>query len=202
MEYQIKRISNKEIDILAKEKEFPVNSINSLGIIIPYSYLKELVSLNWYDILFAVENGFLLLQSVIECAVKKIENNEDYTCEVLELACITKDELSECRDLIYCDLKKLANQVLDVYKKETKAKILYVLLSWVFDHRELYEDPLNIVEFIYDDFGFPESISSFVRYRPVNESALNLNNLGVEHLFENWKDYLNKEKIKYLKQEE
>lgn len=199
MESQIKKITNKELDDLTKKNELPVNSMNSLGICIPYEYFIKLVCLNWYDILFAVKNGFLPLQAVVEYSVEKIKDDETCTKEILDLACITKEELIDCRDLIYQNLRKLAEQVSEKAKSTVSDKILYVLLSWVFDHRNLYEDPLEIVEFIYDDFNFPKSISSFIKYMPIGESKIGSSDLSIERLFRNWEDYLRNEKDKYLK---
>lgn len=80
MEYQIKKLTDKQIDKLILESKFPMNS---LSIFIPYSYALKLVDLNWSDMLFAIENGYFTHQSAIEHAIAEIEKNENYSQAIL-----------------------------------------------------------------------------------------------------------------------
>lgn len=59
---------------------------------------------------------------------------------------------------------------------------MYILLHWVFEHKEYYEDPLREVEFIYADFDFPKSIVNFVRYMPTDQPLLSTVEANIERL--------------------
>lgn len=189
MEYQINKITNEQLDKLAIESNLPMNS---LRISIPYSYFSKLVELNWYDVSFAIENGFLSHHSAIEHAIIELENNENYSQTVLDLACLSPEEAIHPYS-IQQYLGELAKQVADEAKNETKSKVMYILLNWVLEHKECYKDPLKVVEFIYDDFGFPKSIVNFVRYKPIDQPLLSTMEANAERLYNNWKDYLNKQ---------
>lgn len=189
MEYQINKITNEQLDKLAIESNLPMNS---LRISIPYSYFSKLVDLNWHDVLFAIENGFLSHQSAIEHAIVELENNDNYSQTVLDLACLLPDEAVHPYS-VQQYLNELAKQISDEAKNETRNKVMYILLNWVFEHKEYYEDPLKVVEFIYDDFDFPKLIVNFVRYKPADQPLLSTVEANIERLYNNWKDYLDKQ---------
>ena len=69
-----------------------------------------------------------------------------------------------------------------------------MVLNWVLEHKELYPDPLETVEIIYADFDYPEVISKFVRYMPMNEESLGSPELNMERLYRKCKNYLESKK--------
>lgn len=183
MEYQINKISNEQLDKLAIKSSFPMNS---LGISIPYEFFSRLANLNWYDILFAIKNGFLSYQSAIKHAIIEVLNNENFSQTILDLSCLSL--VGEFQSyLVQQYLNELVNQISNEKKSETKNKVMYILLYWIFENKECYEDPLKVVEFIYDDFDFPISMVEFVRYMPANQSLLNTADENMEQLYRNWK---------------
>ena len=169
--------------------------MNTLKLSIPYSYFAKSADLNWHDILFAIENSFLSCKSAIEHAILEFEKNENCSQEVIELACLLRDEAHN--HVIYEFLVKLANQTSCEEKKETKDKMLYIILNWIFDHKESYEDPLEAVECIYDDFGFPGSIVKLIRYMPSDEPPLNTVEASIERIYNRWSNFLDVQKAKY-----
>lgn len=183
MEYQINKISNEQLDKLAIKNSFP---INSLGISIPYEFFSKLAKLNWYDILFAIENGFLSYQFAIKYAISEVLNNENLSQTILDLACLSP--IGEFQSYLAQQyLNELVNQISNEKKSETKNKVMYILLYWIFENKECYEDPLKVVEFIYDDFNFPISMVEFVRYMPATQPLLNTVDENIEQLYRNWK---------------
>jgi len=179
------------LDEIAVANNFPMNS---LGISIPYTYCSESVALNWNDILFAIKNNFLPHQSAIEHAISKLEN-DDYPQIVLDLACLTQKEAVYPHS-IHPYIDELANLETEDEKNKTKDKIMYVLLKWVFANRECYEEPLQVVQFIYDDFDFPKQISSFAGYM-LTEPDLGLIELNEQRALDNWKTFLDEQDNKY-----
>jgi len=120
----------------------------------------------------------------MEHAIVELENNENYSQKVLDLACLSPEEAVHPYS-IQQYLDELAKQIADEAKNETRCKVMYILLNWVFEHKEYYEDPLKVVEFIYDDFDFPKSIVKFVRYKPTDQPLLSTVEANIERLYNN-----------------
>jgi hypothetical protein len=171
-------------------------SMNTLGISFTYVYASEIVKLNWFDIFFAINNGYLNYQSAIEHARNELENNDTYSHAVLNLACLSVAE-TIFPHIIHPFIDELINQTSEKEKSEAKDKIMYVLLKWVYDHKTDYDDPLSIVEYVYDDFGFPETIISFVRYLPMQGPNLGSRAKNTARLFDNWESFLSKQQEKW-----
>lgn len=193
MEKSPNKITNEQIDKLIIESNHPMNS---LGIQIPYSYFSGLVKLNWYDVLFAIENIYLPLESVIKHAEKEIDENPNYHESVFDLVILSPNEADTVYE-INKSLAELTKQVADEDKLEARDKVLYVLLKWIFEHQESYVDPLKVVEIIYDDFNYPEVIKNFVRYEPSPQTILGKIDANIERLYNNWRSYLEVQEKKY-----
>lgn len=148
MEGRIKFLSNDIADELVINSK---NSSNSLSLIIPYEYVKEKISVNWSDMLFLISNGYLYRTSAIEYAIEMMSVSTDN--RIIYLACTDKNDVFE--ELFWRYIKSLADELTQELKKESKIKVMYVLLSWLYDNRLSIEDPIHILDIIYDDFGFP-----------------------------------------------
>lgn len=48
--------------------------------------------------------------------------------------------------------------------ENAKNKLLYLVLSYLYDNRNRIEDFLCVVDIVYDDFGFPKIISKQIDY--------------------------------------
>lgn len=167
--------------------------MNSLNITLHYDYVSELIRLTWQDIMYGIENRFLTEDAVIKYAVDELCIDENPSEIILELSCL------QIGDSIYPymdELKRLQQEQKNS-DGSPKEKFLYVLLNWVYEHKNNYEDPLDAVEYIYGDFDYPEIISKFVKYMPLEEPNLGSVELNRERLFKYWKNYLDREKTKY-----
>lgn len=194
MELLINKITNDQIDQTILKSDQP---LNSLGIQVPYEYFSELVKLNWYDILFAVQNNYLSIKAVVEHACYEVKGKENYHELELELAITSQNDI-EASDKIMRNIAELAELVSDDDKLRFNDKVLYVLLSWIFEHQGNFVDPLRVIEIIYDDYNFPESMKDFVRYEPSTNAIINSRDQNVDRMFSNWQSYLKKEAKKYM----
>ena len=186
MDTSTKLISNEQLDKHISESTY---SMNSLGICLDYSFVIKSVTLNWYDILFAIENGYLSCQSAVEHASLQLEVTESYSQAVLDLACLKSDEANHLC-VVQPYINELADKVSVHDKNVSKQKMLYVILKWVFENRGKYLDPLKLVEIIYADFDYPDAISSFVRYMPPSKPNMGMTKSKNEKLFDNWSNFL------------
>lgn len=161
--------------------------MNTLNISLPYSYVSELVNLSWRDISFAVEQGFLTTDAAIEHAAVELGKDDKPLQSVIDLVCLRKYES------IHPSLDQLVIAEGKQSNDEVQEKFLYLLLNWVYEHREMYSDPLEVVEHIYADFNYPVTVSYFVRYMPSEQPPLSSVELNRERLYGYWKDYLGKQ---------
>ncbi|HIQ51678.1 MAG TPA: DUF2247 family protein, partial [Pseudomonas pachastrellae] len=63
---------------------------------------------------------------------------------------------------------------------------IFLSFFWVFINRGKYQDPLGIVEELYADFDYPESVAPIVRYMPAADPSV----AGENQLFKNWSNML------------
>jgi hypothetical protein len=162
--------------------------MNTLGILFQYSYIANLVTLNWHDVSFAIEQGFLSRKTASEHAAVELSENENPTQSVIDLAFLEKNES------IHPYIGELSSNVPEHKRRETHNKFLYILLNWVYEHRYDYPDPLEIVEIIYADFNYPTEISDFVRYMPISQPVLGTLEENKDRLYANWKKFLDSQK--------
>jgi len=195
MELQIDKITNEQID---KQVTKSSSSFNSLSIQLPYSYVKEAVKLNWHDVLFAIETGYLSHLSAIEYAASELEENDSCSQEIIDLVSLSPDEAVYPQS-IHPYIDELASFVSKNIKDKTPSKLMYVLLKWIFEQRDCYCDPLRVVEIIYDDFNFPQEMACFVRYMPMQQPDLGSQELNQKRLFNNWQDFLDKQQTIFAK---
>jgi hypothetical protein len=151
------------------------------------------MNLSWRDLLFAIEHGFMTKKAAIEHAEYVIEKEQEPSQKVLDLAWVNSEES------IYPYLNELSNQSSEQDSDAPEEKFLFLLLNWVFEHKEQFSDPLEMVEAIYADFDYPEEISKFVRYMPVQQPISNSIETTVQKLYNNWEMFLKEEKMKYSK---
>ncbi len=164
--------------------------MNTLNILMPYEYVSSLISLNWYDILFAVEQKFLSPTAATEHAILELEKKDNPKQTVIDLACLEKG------DPIHPFIDELGASS-EQNKKEAQEKFLFVLLNWVYEHKEIYSDQLGAVEIIYADFDYPQIISNFVRYMPSEQPLLGTQEENIKRLYNNWSSFLDTQKAKY-----
>lgn len=112
-----------------------------------------------------------------------------YASEILTLdSC---DKQVELASLNFQDLFN-AHELLNSLAQDSKttkdpSKIwIYILLSWLFENKHNYIDPFEIIDEIYADFGYPEEISTLVRYMPATEDSAKSEN----QLVRNWEKFL------------
>lgn len=183
MEFQTNYIFNDFIDELVLKSK---NPRNSLSIKIPFTYASNLVHLNWNDLFYAIENEYFDTNAAIEFASMKLANDEQDD-KVLELACLNSNDITKV-ELFDKYLVNFIDTVSKKEKTESKDKILYIILTMLFQNKSNFEDPYRVIEIIYDDFDFPKSMQGFVRY--LSNSSI----ISTEELDDRWSEFLNEQK--------
>ena len=151
---------------------------------IPAEFIGERASLSWSEARFGIVNELLDPSAAIDLAAEKVAVLEHPPAVLVELAGAEKDEPTQGL------VDQLADSEPPPPEKEVRNKWLYLVLAWVYEHRDSYPDPLQIVEEVYADFGYPKQISGFVRYMPMEGPDLGSRDANQQRLFERWKKYL------------
>ena len=165
--------------------------MDSVTIVIPYDFVNKKVHLSWQEILYALSQGIFSPASAIEHAMEELRLANEYPQSLVDLASLNKGES------IHPYVDELADSEPTQSTENIRDKWLYLLLAWVLEHKDNYSDPLEIVEKIYADFDYPESIESFVRYMPSEEPDLGSVDKNEARLLEKWKKYINKQERRY-----
>jgi len=165
--------------------------VEQMNIRLNYEFICKKAILSWNDILYGVNNRIISSDVAIEHAVFIISKGEDDNKGLLELASLYKGED------IHPHIDKLAEAESVEDNEVIIEKWLYLLLTWIYENRENYDDPLSMVEQLYGEFDYPDSIINFVRYMPTDEPSLGSLELNEARLYDKWKDYLNEQKGKF-----
>ncbi|MFS0837398.1 DUF2247 family protein [Paenibacillus sp. 1P03SA] len=165
--------------------------MNTFNILFSYDYVSKLIRIDWQDLIFAIEQGFMAEESLIDYAIHLLNSAQEPAQIVIDIACLNRG------DLTYPYIERLKNERPNKNKKEQYDKFLYVLLNWVYEHKESYSDPFEIVEGIYGDFDYPERITGFIRYMPTTEPVGPSLPLNRERMYKKWEQYLKEQSAKY-----
>jgi len=200
----MKSISNKVFDQISSLISQNTHYMNTLRISFPYEYAANVADLNWRDILFAINYGYMHHRAAIKHAQIELER-DDYPQAVLDLACVSSDQAIFPHS-IHPYIDELVAMVDEEDKGETKYKIMYILLKWVYEHGAgiappHFNDILDVAESIYHDFGFPETIISFASWRilPMREPDLGSVEKNKARILDYWKQFLDSESKKWKK---
>lgn len=138
--------------------------------------------LNWTQLNFGLEKGFINEQGI-----------SDYICdglietsppEAYEIATLDATEHQLLRELLQTLLNKTSRQAES--EEEAIRPWIYLALSYLFENKDLANDPFESIEKLYADLGYPEEISPLIRYMPLPEGAVG----SEELLYDNWKTIL------------
>lgn len=164
---------------------------------VSYNEVISLFHLTWRDIQYAVLKNILNVSCVISHALNEIDIVNADNELLLQLAIMDKDECyrSDITDILVA----LANSEYNLGDEHYNSKWVYILLKILYDNKNKYKDPLDIVEKIYDEFGCPKEISGIVRYMPSSKSKPNEKEYNDNLLYNNWVLYLKRYKKTYSK---
>jgi hypothetical protein len=147
---------------------------------IPYQFVRERTRMSWRDVRFGLVNQLLDARAPVELAVAQVGERAEPSVALLELAGAVKGEAA------FELVDHLANEEPPHSEDEIRDKWLYLVLAWLYEHRAEVPDPLQRVEEVYADFGYPEQLANFVRYLPMEGPGLGSREANERRLFERW----------------
>ena len=180
-EYSYKRFRElleiREREELNRKRVRSLKLKNTQNIILPYEYISNLINLTWFDVLYGIREKYLDSKAIFEHAYNIIEKEEEPSQTVLDLASLMNGESSRPY------IEKLLSEEREQDIENTQNKFLYAVLNWIFEHKELYSDPLEVVETIYSDFDYPDMITNFIRYVPKNDPNFILGETSIRTIY-------------------
>ena len=133
---------------------------------ITYDFLRPSIPLSWSDVPFGLDQELLDPKVPIQLAKEQIGDSVPSASTVLALAGLQAGEAARSY------VERLAASEPQVSVEQLHEKWLCLVLAWLFEQRKSYQDPLQMVECVYADFGYPRGIAEFVRYMPSDEPDL------------------------------
>ncbi|KJR46897.1 hypothetical protein UF75_2698 [Desulfosporosinus sp. I2] len=187
------KITENQIRKLVSESKNPLNPLN---MVFTYVYVTNLVPLNWNDILFAIENNFLAHQTAIEHGLEAVQKNENVPEEVLELAFMLQGEAKLPYD-VYQLVNKLATSHNPDNASDSREKFLYVSLNWVYEHKDDYCNPIEVVDILCDEINYPDEVKNLISFMPTSESETNSSDSTTERLLGRLLRYLENQRNRW-----
>jgi len=151
---------------------------------VPYQFVRERTRMSWRDVRFGLVNELLDPRAPVELAIDQVGERAEPCAALLELAGADKNEPT------FELVEQLAYEEPPPSEDEIRDKWLYLVLAWFYEHRGEVADPLQRVEEVYADFGYPEQIAKFVRYMPMEGPDLGSREANECRLFKRWKRYI------------
>ncbi len=158
---------------------------------IPFGFICDRVHVSWRDLRFGLVNELLDPQAPVELGLKQIAELAHPSATVVDLA--GGDKNKPVLELV----EKLADSEPQQPDEKIRDKWLYLVLAWIYEHQGECSDPLQRVEEVYADFGYPEQVAKFVRYMPMEGADLGSREANEQRLLERWKRYIDETALKY-----
>ncbi len=112
--------------------------------------------MSWREALFGLDGELTSSEMPIEMAFDHVSREDRPTPALADLASQSKAVA------IRRYVEALANAEPRQEPNEIQGKWLYLALAWVLANKGSFSDPLQMVEKIYADFGYPERKVKFV----------------------------------------
>lgn len=157
---------------------------------IPFDFIDKNFHLSWCDVRWGYENNLITSDVPIKKAEKNVLTGS-YTSPELELSFVMPDETNHIAPF----LKELCSESEQKDDPKIKKKWLFIVLSWLWNNRNSFDDPLAEVEVIYADFDYPYEIENFIKYMPPSDGydpSTHSQIENINHLMSGWENYLEK----------
>lgn len=157
---------------------------NRMTIRIPFCFLNQTATLSWADIRYAIAHNWIASDVVVDFALYRLALPLiEAQAEELEFLYVKADwRIIDLVEVLACR-EHFPENILE-------RKWLFIVLSWIYANKATFDAPLQLVEEVYAEFDYPQSISSFVRYMPMTEPDLGSRQKNEERLYQYWQDYL------------
>jgi hypothetical protein len=167
--------------------------MNLVTLPITAEFILKRTNLTWREVLFGMDNDWLAPGAPVEIAVKQVISETSPSAEIIELAGARHDDPTRNH------VTQLAAMEPAQDASRIRGKWLFLVLAWLFENRERYQDPLQLVEQVYADFGHPPEMRGFVGYEPEEqaEGPAAKGDTGEAGMYGRWAEYLRSQAATY-----
>jgi len=158
---------------------------------IPLEFIRNLVRVSWRDLRFGLVSELLDPQAPVEWGREQIARLTHPPEALIDLVGMSEN----CPSLGLVD--QLAEDEPEQAGDQIRDKWLYLVLVWIYEHKDEYPDSLQRVEEVYGDFDYPEQMANFVRNMPMTGPDLGSIEANERRLFKRWKQYIGETAPKY-----
>lgn len=158
--------------------------MEQLKLRIPAAFVLKRTRMRWREVLFGLANELLDPAAPVDLAAAQMTEEASNPPTLIELA--ASNAADPTRGLV----ETLAPSEPMLSEEEVRDKWLCLVLAWLFEHRHNYRDPLELVEEVYADFGYPEQLAGFVRSMPMEGPDLGSRAQNEARLLERWRRFV------------
>jgi len=167
-------------------------SMNTSGLKIPLIYtVSKINALNWHVVLFLLNTKYWNYEDAIEYAKIVIGDIPEHDPVLIELLLLLSEEVKH-GELVRQFIAELANDVDELEQKHSFDKTLFLLLSWLYDNKDSYKNPFDMLTLAYLDFGYPEEIKKLSHPYSLTENEAII-------VYQDWEQYLQDEAVRWGK---
>jgi hypothetical protein len=147
-------------------------------------FVETRTVLSWREVRFGLDSELLVPSAAPLLAARQVASDPEPTAALIELAGQSPDEPHG--EIVAA----LAEAEPEPEAGAIERKWLYLVLAWLFERRADHADPLELVEAVYADFGYPPEIAPFVRYMPMTGPDLGSREANEARMYDHWRHYL------------
>lgn len=162
-----------------------------MDIVVPYSHIKSITKLTWCEIMYGIEEGYVDFDIVYQHASYIFQNSHFSNNAIAKL--MTSNNDRESQDYII----ELAEEELEYDPMKISEKWLYIILSWIYNERYNYDDPIGHIEYIYEIFNSPAELTPIVMHTPSNDPHLDEPEKYHEKIYKLWNQIIIDKELKF-----
>ncbi|WP_062987687.1 DUF2247 family protein [Nocardia anaemiae] len=149
---------------------------------IPADFVASWAYLTPGELRYGYQNDWLTSEDVVQLTLTSVVPSSTKMDVVSDISLLLSDELYRLPEL----MDKLADHNDEVW--------IYLTLAWVHENQSKFDEPLQTVELLYADFGYPDDVAAFVRFMPPPTGGLP----GMLGIKQRWQQYLVDKRAHFL----
>lgn len=154
---------------------------------IPPTFVLDRLVPTCGEMVYGFQHDWLAPKDVVYIATWALNAGMQLSKPEEELALLLSKELYRVPELID-ELERVCGQ-----EDNPAAVWLFLALAWLYEHRRDFDDPMETIEMLYADFGYPDEIQNLVRFMPAPDGTAT----GQDAIEARWRNYLIQKSMEY-----
>ncbi|HSY15738.1 MAG TPA: DUF2247 family protein [Jatrophihabitantaceae bacterium] len=133
-------------------------------------------------------DGWLDAHGVVQVALAKLEKGIPLSDVEDRIALLLTDQYDELPDLVAELFPEVSSRA-----SEPTAVWLFIALAWVIAGPSGFDNPQQVIDMLYADFGYPDEVEALVSYMPAPPDSES----SPEAIRHRWVEYLDRKSAEY-----